>query len=1438
MSERKKPAVQGGVLAVKEGRRDDYSEDESINVDFNSKLYYIYREVILLLLISFSQDEVSSFIFEGNDNITSLNRFFNKVGTIKITEFDKVVWFLVNSQNYVSGKMELSFFKNYNADFLKSSVFNIIHASKSFSIIICRFLYTIIKTNQSLKGLGGGMKRSDTTPEVGHKHDDKEEEEDDESDNEELVRRPSNGFKRDRNEQQSEKAIDISQFNNIIDNPDKYIVDNCETIEKVLDESYLNLDNIDPTPEDYTDNHPPPVADADAENTNESKINVNNTKPILIRDGLYERVLSDLNPTPQELFFSASATATTEPEPGKRKCSRFVLLAEAKKREEEERLDEANKKKEIALQLAIKAKQELDEAISKAGGETYKGIKTIAGTFYPKVETETIDIPDSKLIPILAMKQKSIEQGARDMLMKNDIPNKVSAVSILAKLNIISASDDINDEEDNQGGGGHSNYNQYGNAGPHIPKTKKHRLKDSDIGQKVKVAVAGVRESLEGIGAQNQCNAAIGSISQIPRIKCYICGQLGGMPNMKTMECEHIFCVGLAAQYFGLLRATSFSEEQKRVLSILYAWAHRCCNQLKSNLSFMKFKDDPNEGFVFHEANARELLRNIYGNTVKYDCEWVDKLIKKVYPEKQRFIATRTPVLGRYCRPLIDQINDVRSQLFHFSPELFSFMSILKIAATTLVLLTGETKETHLKLKSKETVPLCRLLLFKDLESRPIVSKRGRARVSNGGGRKNNKIQYGGVFDDSRSIEDIYNYSWGQLMKSMIRSHAQNTTQERPEPVDENPATVLVRFIIEYADSNRKTLRGDTQLSVSTTNEQLVNIVNKSLFVDKLEELQPYGDFYIVHPITNEWVLIQGSLGDTIGNINNPAVSSAPLTDPAITGLSSVPLPVPTSAGPAAASPVTSSEQVIPIYYLLRKNGPGPDTVVVPNSLNVPIFNLLALNHKINPYSLIVALLYDNVSAEVPDVPTVSAEDHSSKMLQSINVITNGFVITDEYKREQLSVTLLIMLLIQPTTPLPHQITTHFDKQTAILDRIKDKLFNDISKFDEPLQNALNAILLIVHPDELPHDDDGSKDDELIQDILSFIYCENKNTLYKGLIENLGITDLTVFKPAELKEEEHDGKLDEDDEESVSGGPAHTEPSFMESDFVKEKTIKNRIRNLLIVIGGVYLVDDGGLDNLNRIMYNLIKDTSKFPKFKENFEKMRQEIPQNKRKHEELHIFLYLINLLIEQPHESNNILSEVFKGFLGQKLVLFKPESPLSPQPMEGNFDSPGYDPSVSAMSEDDSSQLLSPLHNPPPHENMREETANKIIESSLEFISSHSGTCVFDKTTLQEYIDYFNYIVLEDGNQVLLRTDKPRYQLAIEYILGHHQPSSDYTRYGGSKTNKKKLTKRRLVQRRLYKQYSKNKRNTSSNKKKKRVSIKHKRSRTKYHDTRKRRK
>lgn len=120
--------------------------------------------------------------------------------------------------------------------------------------------------------------------------------------------------------------------------------------------------------------------------------------------------------------------------------------------------------------------------------------------------------------------------------------------------------------------------------------------------------------------------------------------------------------------------------------------------------------------------------------------------------------------------------------------------------------------------------------------------------------------------------------------------------------------------------------------------------------------------------------------------------------------------------------------------------------------------------------------------------------------------------------------------------------------------------------------------------------------------------------------------------------------------------------------------------------------------------------------------------------------------------------------------------------------------------MSQTESSQHLSPSRDTPPHEIMSEETANNIIELSLGLISSDHGRIIFDNTNLQDYLVYFNHIVIKDRNQVLLRIDNQTYQYAINYLLSYSN-----SRHGGSKTNKKKVTKRILAQRRLDKQYSK---------------------------------
>lgn len=1379
----KKSAVRDPVVA--EGREEKWSEDEALNVDFKNKLFYMYREVILLLLISFRQDDVSLFLFRLNNN-ESLNRFFTKDGVLSIIEFDKVVWFLVNNQQYVSSGCNKDFCDKYTINFLKSKTFNIIQASKSISIIICRYLYTIIRTNQNTSKTTkkrGGMLRTRSTG------------------------TDTSGIKRVIYETElDEYEITIPEsLKKIIVNTSEYIKDNCDTIEEILEENYLNLNNIDPTPEIFTVN--PPLPKITEEDTNESKLDIN-IEPKLIKDDAYVNMISHLKRNSSKVDDASESS-----NPGKRKCQRFVLLAKAKEIEEQKALDEENKKREIALQLAIKAKQELDDAISKAGGETYKGIKTIEGVYYPRDEPEKIGTSDDKLLPVLAMKQKSLEVGARSKLTNNMIPNKVSVVKFLVELGLISASVDIDDDEEaEQGGGGHSNYKQYGNAGPNIKKNKKYKIKDSDKGVKNLEKLADPRGIIEGIGAQSQCGAAIGSLTHIPRVKCYICGELGGIPNMKTMECEHIFCVGLAAQYFGLLRATSFSDQQKRVLSILYAWSHRCCNQLKSNLSFMKFKSKPQENqFEFHDTNAKELLRNIYGNTVKYDCEWVDKLIRKSYTTKQAFVDKRISVLGRYCRTLIEEINNVRTQLFHFSPQLFSFMSILKVAATTLVLLTGEGKEPTLKLKSKETIPLCRLLLMKDLET--IKVGRG-ARGRRGGGHKNNKIQYGGEFDyhdDIITITDAYNVNWAQLMKFMIQSkystlevvrQVEDTHEVARVPVVQESARGDHDFTFIIPDDNGKTCRLPTTLFRNININELLDIVNTRLFnepVCGITELQPGNFFIVIDSNTKVDLSDYTTLDDVLTKYN--------VTD----------------------------ENPNDIEYIPPNNGPG--TVVVEDHavLNNPIFRLLALNHEINPYSLIAALLYNNEN-----------EAYSREMLESIDTISGDFN-PEYYTRCQASVILLKTLLVHPDSEIPAKILDHMNPQDVILNRIKKKLLvDDEADLTAEQTQAINAILLIVYPYELP--DDDSKDNEIIDDILTFIYHDSKNTLYYTLISvTFKIGDLTVFKTPTPKEIDHDGKFDEDD-----GGASN-------SNDVK---IVSRIRNLLIVIAGVYLAYgyEESFKSFVTILETIcITDKNLITRDESHVQlQSSEDTAMNRFKI----LFDILITTISSNYEDLKHLWYPLVVKFFNEKLILYTNEQPLSPiirsqdvgrgpadmLDSSTTSDSPPLTPprtpqrydvdsSISSISSSpDSSQILLQSNHPPPQQDI---DADLIVEllNGIESSIREDRENEFDTTNFEDYLGLFTSKVNRDSTYVSLRFQLPP-DRDIQEPINAIQTFVDSSFHGG-KANKKKSTKRRTPRHRQHKrsQYSKKKRNTLS-KRKKRVSIKHKRSRTKYHDTRKRRK
>jgi hypothetical protein len=141
------------------------------------------------------------------------------------------------------------------------------------------------------------------------------------------------------------------------------------------------------------------------------------------------------------------------------------------------------------------------------------------------------------------------------------------------------------------------------------------------------------REWFERASTQTQCNNVIGQFEK--GTICYICG----LPIYGPAECEHVLAVFKAAMYLHLYR-TEFkpiveknpellTDTEKRILNELkmeYKWAHRCCNQVKSDHDFVKFDG---KKFVFDKVVGRRILKEILKKTISGEDICKDPLFKR-----------------------------------------------------------------------------------------------------------------------------------------------------------------------------------------------------------------------------------------------------------------------------------------------------------------------------------------------------------------------------------------------------------------------------------------------------------------------------------------------------------------------------------------------------------------------------------------------------------------------------------------------------------------------------------------------------------------------------------------------------------------------------------------------------------------------------------------
>jgi len=153
------------------------------------------------------------------------------------------------------------------------------------------------------------------------------------------------------------------------------------------------------------------------------------------------------------------------------------------------------------------------------------------------------------------------------------------------------------------------------------------------------------RQWLERAGAQQQCNNVIGGFKN--GTICYICG----LPIQSgNEECEHVLAVFKAAMYLHLYRDdykpifnpsgkiteildsagrpldTASKNTIKRELELEYRWAHRCCNQVKSDRDFIKYDGDT---FSFDFKESTQMLKDIVANITKKSDICKDPVLQK-----------------------------------------------------------------------------------------------------------------------------------------------------------------------------------------------------------------------------------------------------------------------------------------------------------------------------------------------------------------------------------------------------------------------------------------------------------------------------------------------------------------------------------------------------------------------------------------------------------------------------------------------------------------------------------------------------------------------------------------------------------------------------------------------------------------------------------------
>ena len=224
-----------------------------------------------------------------------------------------------------------------------------------------------------------------------------------------------------------------------------------------------------------------------------------------------------------------------------------------------------------------------------------------------------------------------------------------------------------------------------------------------------KYNITTTREIYELSSPTTQCENVIGKVGDNP---CYICGMAidesdyvsieGRLPKIKrvnlglTSECEHLLPIAQAIILLGLYSHKLNEAKKTRiplfyshddVLKLEYAWAHRTCNQIKSDIVLIRYSK-LNTRFEVDTGKIENLLKNIFENSDKYGDKF-KSVISERYNDWRSFIDARIMPLSKKFQYICDYLNRFNA------PKMLELLGAAKIMEGPMNPIAKELLSSH-----------------------------------------------------------------------------------------------------------------------------------------------------------------------------------------------------------------------------------------------------------------------------------------------------------------------------------------------------------------------------------------------------------------------------------------------------------------------------------------------------------------------------------------------------------------------------------------------------------------------------------------------------------------------------------------------------------------------------------------------------------------------